>query len=127
MIRDYDDWAVNGSWHKCVCGSRWSDSDGGPCHETCPQCGDYLCVEDFDGHEFCPACQAKQDAYDIEAIYFWQPKMVVGRGRVEVVRSIPICERHMQAMDIGDANIEAVGLNEYFPCELCGEERKEKL
>lgn len=34
----YDDWRCHGNRHKCVCGSTWTDSDGGPCHWEC-KCG----------------------------------------------------------------------------------------
>lgn len=33
MPRSHDDFIINGRWHKCVCGARYSDSDGGPCHD----------------------------------------------------------------------------------------------
>lgn len=47
-MRDYDDFIVNGSWHTCECGSRWSDSDGGPCCSRCESCGELKkCDEDF--------------------------------------------------------------------------------
>jgi len=39
---NYDDWRVNGEWHKCECGAEWSDSDGGPCHERCKHCGELI-------------------------------------------------------------------------------------
>jgi hypothetical protein len=37
-----DDFILNGAWHKCVCGAQYSDSDGGPCHWTCDNCGDIV-------------------------------------------------------------------------------------
>ena len=79
----YDDWKINGSWHRCACGARWSDSDGGPCCKPCTRCenpvkegddenglcqecakepeckgcGDYIPIDKLDKDGFCPECQ----------------------------------------------------------------------
>jgi hypothetical protein len=42
MTGPSDDYILNGEWHTCVCGARWSDSDGGPCHSKCDNCGDIV-------------------------------------------------------------------------------------
>ena len=53
-MQGYDDWAMNGNWHTCICGARWSDSDGGPCHEECTSCGE--ACEGLDEDERCEEC-----------------------------------------------------------------------
>lgn len=52
----YDDWKINGHWHRCMCGEPWSDSDGGPCHEPCAGCGEPA------EEEYCESCMKKLDA-----------------------------------------------------------------
>jgi hypothetical protein len=52
----YDNYILNGSWHKCVCGSSWSDSDGGPCHARCVECGTITDCDDIDFFGRCPKC-----------------------------------------------------------------------
>ena len=42
MTGPSDDHILNGSWHKCICGAQYSDSDGGPCHWKCDTCGDIV-------------------------------------------------------------------------------------
>lgn len=44
----YDNWRLNGNWHRCICGARWSDSDGGPCHVKCEDCGAVTHVDDLE-------------------------------------------------------------------------------
>lgn len=63
---DYDDWRVNGNWHKCVCGAQWSDSDGGPCHFTCAKCGEVVpCEEGHEKHDdLCYECGEEKEATD---------------------------------------------------------------
>lgn len=51
MNSGYDGWKTNGSWHTCVCGCRYSDADGGPCHDTC-ECGS---IKDID-ENLCQDC-----------------------------------------------------------------------
>jgi hypothetical protein len=34
----YDDWKLNGNWHKCQCGASYCQADCGPCHERCKRC-----------------------------------------------------------------------------------------
>jgi len=62
-----DDYIVNGSWHKCVCGSRWSDSDGEPCHFEC-ECGEVVdCTEGFgEDSDMCKACYIAKVIDDVE-------------------------------------------------------------
>jgi len=52
----YDDWVMNGNWHTCVRGHRWSDSDGGPCCEECVGCGDAYDADELDDDGRCENC-----------------------------------------------------------------------
>lgn len=36
---------TSGRYHRCICGRPWSESDGGPCHERCAECGCIYPVE----------------------------------------------------------------------------------
>jgi len=55
-MRSYDDWIINGDWHKCECGRSWSDSDGGPCCSRCVKCGELFDNEEFDEDGNCKKC-----------------------------------------------------------------------
>ena len=86
-MQDYDDYIINGSWHKCVCGARWSDSDGGPCCYECEICGAIVNVDDqpeepYD--EMCKECRDKRieeeneyEAPDFEPRDFHDPELFV--------------------------------------------------
>ena len=51
-----DHFIVNGYSHTCCCGSNWYDSDGGPCHTECCQCGK-PCEETFGKNDdLCEKC-----------------------------------------------------------------------
>ena len=56
-MQDYDDWKLNGNWHTCVCGARYSDSDGGPCHWKCETKG---CHNIIDEGDYCEECEKNQ-------------------------------------------------------------------
>ena len=51
-----DDYILNGNWHKCACGARWSDSDGGPCHVKCEDCGELIDSDEVNEDCLCPDC-----------------------------------------------------------------------
>lgn len=55
----YDDWRVNGEWHLCECGRKWSDSDGGPCHVKCPTCDELSDPSEADDNDLCSKCHAE--------------------------------------------------------------------
>jgi len=55
-----DDYIINGSWHKCVCGSHWSDSDGGPCHAECQDCEEVTDLDELDSDGRCPECHQEK-------------------------------------------------------------------
>jgi hypothetical protein len=59
--RMLDDHIINGRWHKCCCGGRWSDSDGGPCHVECRECGK---PTESEGPDLCPECLEKTKTED---------------------------------------------------------------
>ena len=63
-----DDFIINGRWHKCQCGARWSDSDGGPCHWDCKECGGMIGEDDCSkkDNELCQDCQVKKDEWEKE-------------------------------------------------------------
>jgi hypothetical protein len=53
-MQSHDDYVINGYWHRCICGERFSDSDGGPCHSECSTKGcEGIAGE---GEDFCPDC-----------------------------------------------------------------------
>ncbi len=47
---------TSGSYHRCVCGRPWSESDGGPCHIRCAECGCIYPAEEVDQDGICVAC-----------------------------------------------------------------------
>ena len=55
----YDDWRINGNWHRCECGARYSDSDGGACHSRCTGCKSLFENEELNDDGMCPACEAQ--------------------------------------------------------------------
>lgn len=46
--------SIHGRIHRCVCGLPWWDSDGGPCHERCIDCG--VVDEQMDDEGRCEKC-----------------------------------------------------------------------
>lgn len=34
-MSEYDNWKTKGLFYTCVCGVKWSESDGFPCHYIC--------------------------------------------------------------------------------------------
>lgn len=51
----YDDWRMHGETHRCDCGASYTDSDGGPCHFTCKECGD-LVGDESESDTYCQKC-----------------------------------------------------------------------
>jgi hypothetical protein len=59
-----DHFLQSGYSHRCVCGRLWYDSDGGPCHWECVDCGKMIDEDDSDDegrcwdchHEKCQGC-----------------------------------------------------------------------
>jgi hypothetical protein len=55
-MRSYDSWITEGTWHTCICGERWCDADGGPCHDEC-KCGAAIEL----GEEKCESCLENEE------------------------------------------------------------------
>lgn len=52
-----DFFLTHGYSHRCICGEVWYDSDGGPCHVKCADCGEITDDPDEEGN--CPDCHAE--------------------------------------------------------------------
>ncbi len=46
----------HGYAHDCVCGRKWYDSDGSPCHARCEACNEVVPYEEIDEYQRCEAC-----------------------------------------------------------------------
>jgi hypothetical protein len=55
-----DFFILNGYGHKCHCGEKWYDTDGGPCHYVCGFCGKLV-----DAEEYC-GCELSQPSSEAE-------------------------------------------------------------
>jgi len=59
-LASHDQYATFGYAHRCECGATWYDSDGGPCHERCVDCGELVSIYD-DTHR----CDGAKSSYNV--------------------------------------------------------------
>lgn len=81
-MQSYDDFIINGHWHRCECGARYSDSDGEPCHYRCANCDELVLSENiYIG--ICDKCRLDNLINDYSVIFdeWWSDGVIPNTGK----------------------------------------------